>query len=47
MSRLDLIKRAYLALTILADDFDRLDDDIQKVIDDLKAEIKRLSVEKR
>ena len=40
-SQLALIERAYLVLTIWAEDYSNIDPDHQKVIDDLKQEIKR------
>jgi len=44
-SQLALIERAYLVLTIWAEDYSNIDPDHQKVIDDLKQEIKRITKE--
>jgi hypothetical protein len=45
ISQLALIERAYLVLTIWAEDYSNIDPDHQKVIDDLKQEIKRITKE--
>ena len=44
-SQLALIERAYLVLTIWAEDYSNIDEDHQKVIDDLQQEIKRITKE--
>tara|TARA_R110002126_G_scaffold62838_1_gene161469 strand:- start:1788 stop:2045 length:258 start_codon:yes stop_codon:yes gene_type:complete len=44
-SQLALIERAYLVLTIWAEDYSNIDEDHQKVIDDLQSEIKRITKE--
>ena len=44
-SQLALIERAYLVLTIWAEDYSNIDEDHQQVIDDLKKEIKRITKE--
>jgi hypothetical protein len=44
-SQLDLIERAYLVLSIWAEDYNNVDPDHQKVIDDLQREIKRITKE--
>ena len=44
-SQLALIERAYLVLTIWAEDYSNVDPDHQKVIDDLQREIKRITKE--
>jgi hypothetical protein len=43
--QLTLIERAYLVLTIWAEDYSNIDPDNQKVIDDLQKEIKRSTKE--
>jgi hypothetical protein len=44
-SQLTLIERAYLVLTIWAEDYSNIDEDHQQVIDDLQKEIKRITKE--
>jgi hypothetical protein len=44
-SQLALIERAYLVLTIWAEDYSNIDEDHQQVIDDLQKEIKRITKE--
>ena len=44
-SQLALIERAYLVLTIWAEDYSYVDPDHQSVIDDLNKEIKRITKE--
>lgn len=44
-NQLALIERAYLVLTIWAEDYSTVDPDHQKVIDDLQNEIKRITKE--
>lgn len=44
-SQLALIERAYLVLTIWAEDYSNIDKDHQQVIDDLQKEIKRITKE--
>ena len=44
-SQLALIERAYLVLTIWAEDYSNVDPDHQSVIDDLNKEIKRITKE--
>lgn len=44
-SQLALIERAYLVLTIWAEDYSNIDEDHQQVIDDLQQEIKRITKE--
>lgn len=44
-SQLALIERAYLVLTIWAEDYSNIDEDHQQVIDDLQSEIKRITKE--
>jgi len=43
--QLDLYERAYLVLTIWSEDYNNVDPDHQKVIDDLQKEIKRITKE--
>ena len=45
VKQLDLYERAYLVLTIWAEDYSNIDEDHQKVIDDLQIEIKRITKE--
>ena len=45
VKQLDLYERAYLVLTIWSEDYCNVDPDHQKVIDDLKQEIKRITKE--
>jgi hypothetical protein len=45
VKQLDLYERAYLVLTIWAEDFSNVDPDHQKIIDDLKQEIKCITKE--
>jgi hypothetical protein len=45
VKQLDLYERAYLVLTIWAEDYSNVDPDHQKVIDDLQKEIKRITKE--
>jgi hypothetical protein len=44
-SQLALIERAYLVLTIWAEDYSNIDEDHQQIIDDLQKEIKRITKE--
>tara|TARA_R110000868_G_scaffold2026_1_gene15870 strand:+ start:93 stop:353 length:261 start_codon:yes stop_codon:yes gene_type:complete len=44
-SQLALIERAYLVLTIWAEDYSNIDEDHQQVIDNLQSEIKRITKE--
>jgi len=45
VKQLDLYERAYLVLTIWAEDYSNVDPDHQKVITDLQQEIKRITKE--
>jgi len=45
VKQLDLFERAYLVLTIWAEDYSNVDPDHQEVIDDLQKEIKRITKE--
>lgn len=45
VKQLNLYERAYLVLTIWAEDYSNVDEDHQQVINDLQSEIKRITKE--